>query len=294
MSALVQVLVNGVIAGSIYALVAAGFSIIYSTNRFIHFVHGVVVAFAAYMLYAGFSLAHMPFSLAVILSLISTGFLGWLLYILVYNPLLKKKASTVILLIASLGLLILIENLLQAIFGADIKSVNVFPIAKGVQIAGANITPLQISIIAIALITLLIVYVLMQKTKLGRQMRAVADNKELASVIGIHEKKIAAYSFIIGSVLAAVAGILIGLEQNIRPNMGTGLIIKGYTGAIIGSVTSVPGAVLGSFLLGIVENIGILWLPSGYKDAIAFILLFIFLLWRPQGILGIKKGVKHA
>ena len=294
MSALIQVIMNGLIAGSIYALVAAGFSIIYSTNKFIHFAHGAVIAFAAYMLYASFTLMDLPFSVGIICTLILTALLGWLLYKLVYRPLLKKKASMVILLIASLGLLILIENLLQSVFGADIKTINACTITKGWTIAGAIITPLQVVIMAVALLTLVIVYIVMQKTKLGRHMRAVADNKELASIVGINEQKIAAYSFILGSLLAAVAGILIGLEQNLRPTMGTGLIIKGYTGAIIGSVSSVPGAVLGSFLLGIVENVGILWLPSGYKDAIAFILLFIFLLWRPQGILGIKKGVKHA
>ncbi|HLC72642.1 MAG TPA: branched-chain amino acid ABC transporter permease [Candidatus Nanoarchaeia archaeon] len=294
MSALIQVIMNGLIAGSIYALVAAGFSIIYSTNKFIHFAHGAVIAFAAYMLYASFTLMDLPFSVGIICTLILTALLGWLLYKLVYRPLLKKKASMVILLIASLGLLILIENMLQAVFGADIKTINAFTITKGWTIAGAIITPLQVVIMAVALLTLVVVYIVMQKKKLGRHMRAVADNKELASIVGINEQKIAAYSFILGSLLAAVAGILIGLEQNLRPTMGTGLIIKGYTGAIIGSVSSVPGAVLGSFLLGIVENVGILWLPSGYKDAIAFILLFIFLLWRPQGILGIKKGVKHA
>lgn len=294
MSAIAQVIMNGLIAGSIYALVAAGFSIIYSTNRFIHFAHGAVIAFAAYILYALFSVARMPFSLAVILTIITTALLGVLIYWFIYNPLLKKKASMVILLIASLGLLILIENVLQAVFGADIKSINAFTITQGWHVLGATITPLQVCIISIVLILLLVLYGVMRKTKLGRRMRAVADNKELAAVLGINEKKIAAYAFVIGSLLAAVAGILIGLEQNIRPTMGTGLIIKGFTGAIIGSIGSVPGAILGSFILGIAENIGILWLPSGYKDAIAFILLFVFLLWKPQGLLGIKKGVKHV
>ncbi len=294
MSAIAQVIVNGLIAGSIYALVAAGFSLIYSTNRFIHFAHGAVIAFAAYMLYTFFSLLNLPFSMAIVMTLLVTAVLGVGLYKLVYQSLLKKKASMVILLIASLGLLILIENILQAVFGADIKSINAFAINQGWSIAGITITSLQLVIIGIALIMLGLIYGIMQKTKLGRHMRAVADNKELAAVMGINEKKIAAYSFIIGSLLGAVAGILIGLEQNIRPTMGTGLMIKGFTGAVIGSVTSVPGAVLGAFILGLVENIGILWLPSGYKDAIAFILLFIFLLWKPQGLLGINKGVKHA
>ena len=125
-------------------------------------------------------------------------------------------------------------------------------------------------------------------------MRAVADNPELASIVGIHSRRISDLSFIIGSGLAGVAGILIGLEQNLEPTMGTMLIIKGFTGAVIGGVTSVPASIIGSYLLGFVENFGIWYLPSGYKDAIAFILLFIFLLAKPTGIFGINKGVKDV
>jgi len=245
-------------------------------------------------LYTFFTLLKVPLGSAVILTMGVTAFLGCCMYRCIYYPLVKKKASLVILLIASLGLLIFFENLLQAIFGADVKTINAFVITQGINIGGATITPLQITIILIAIMVLGAVYLLMQQTKLGRHMRAVADNRELAAITGINEKKVATYSFIIGSLLGALAGILVGLEQNLKPTMGTGLMIKGYTGAIIGSVSSVPGAILGSLLLGLVENIGIVWLPSGYKDAIAFVLLFVFLLWKPQGILGINRGVKHV
>ena len=132
----------------------------------------------------------------------------------------------------------------------------------------------------------------MKKTKIGKAMRAVADNKDVAEIIGISSEKIYSWSFIVGSAIAGAAAILIPLEQNLTPTMGTNLMIKGFTGAIIGGVGSVPGAILGSFLLGLVENFGIWFLPSGYKDAIAFVLLFVFLLFRPQGILGIKNNQK--
>jgi len=121
----------------------------------------------------------------------------------------------------------------------------------------------------------------------------VADNPNLSNIIGINAKRICYLSFIIGTALAGIAGILVALEQNIEPIMGTGLMIKGFTGAIIGGVTSVPGSVLGSYLLGLVENFGIWFLPSGYKDAIAFVLLFIFLLFKPTGILGLRGKYKE-
>ena len=121
-------------------------------------------------------------------------------------------------------------------------------------------------------------------------MRAVADNKDVAEIVGISAKKIFAWSFVVGSLIAGVVGILISLEQNLEPLMGTNLMIKGFTGAVVGGIASVPGAILGSFLLGFAENFGVLFLPSGYKDAIAFVLLFVFLLFRPQGLLGIKRS----
>ena len=121
-------------------------------------------------------------------------------------------------------------------------------------------------------------------------MRAVAGNKDAAEIVGISAEKIYSRSFIIGSAIAGIAAILVGLEQNLQPMMGTNLMIKGFTAAIIGGIGSVPGAILGSFLLGFAENYGIWFLPSGYKDAIAFVILFIFLLFRPYGILGIRKN----
>ena len=129
----------------------------------------------------------------------------------------------------------------------------------------------------------------MKKTRIGKAMRAVADNKDMAEVIGISSEKIYSVVFMVGSAVAGIAAILVGLEQNLEPTMGTNLMIKGFTAAIIGGIGSVPGAILGSYLLGFAENFGIWFLPSGYKDAIAFIILFIFLLFRHQGILGIKK-----
>jgi len=287
-----QLLINGLIAGAIYALVASGFALIYSTCKFVHFAHGSAVAVAAYSLFFFFQELGLDFWLAIILTIIFSGFFGWLLNKIVYQSLRKRKASNVILLIVSVGLLILIESLLLLFFGADVKTIGFIKIAKGLEIFGAIITPLQIIILATSIILLIGLFFLMKKTRLGKAMRAVADNKDVAEISGISAEKIYSWSFVIASAIAGVAGILVGLEQNLEPTMGTNLMIKGFTGAIIGGASSVPGAVLGSFLLGLVENFGIWFLPSGYKDAIAFVLLFIFLLFRPQGILGRKINAK--
>ncbi len=284
-----QLTVNSLIAGSIYALVASGFAILYATNRYLNLAHGAVVAFSGYLLYTFFTLLGIPFAVSIVLTLLSSAAVGVALYKLVFFQFQKRKASNVVLLIASIALLILIENAIQLFYGASVKSIGLFDAQQGQQFYGAAITPLQITIIVVSIAIFFLTFILMRTTRLGRNMRAVADNKELASIVGINPERIALCSFAIGSLLAGIAGILIGLEQNLYPTMGTNLIIKGFTGAIIGGAASVPGAVLGSYLLGFAENYGVWFLPSGYKDAIAFGLLFIFLLFRPKGILGERQ-----
>ena len=284
-----QLLVNGIIAGAIYSLVASGFSLIYSTNKFIHFAHGAVIAFSAYVLYYLFSVLGLNFILAVIISIIFASFLGYLMNLLVYKQLRKKHASYVILLIASVGILMLLQSLILIIFGADLKTIGLIRITRGLEFGGALITPLQILIVFTSLILLVGFFFFMKKSKFGKAMRAVSDNKDVAEIVGISSEKVYSWSFTLGSAIAGVAAVLIGLEQNLTPTMGTSLIIKGFAAAIIGGIGSTYGAVLGAFLVGIAENFGIGYLPSSYKDAIVFILLFIFLLIRPQGILGIKR-----
>ena len=293
MSVFSQLTVNGLIAGSIYALVASGFSLIYGTNKFMHFAHGISVVVAGYILYTLFSILGVPFYLTILPTLVLTALFGFGMYRLVYRPLQNKKASNVVLLIASIGILILFENLIQMIFGSSVKSIGLIEISQGMNVFGAIITPLQVIIILLS-IDIFVFLFLMRMTKLGRNMRAVSDNRELAGIVGINYRKVADASFIIGSILAGIAGILIGLEQNLSPVMGTNLIIKGFTGAVIGGITSVPASVLGSYLLGLAENYGIWFLPSGYKDAVAFVLLVIFLLFRPNGLFGFGKGVKNV
>ncbi|MCR4277839.1 MAG: branched-chain amino acid ABC transporter permease [Candidatus Berkelbacteria bacterium] len=286
-----QLLINGIIAGAIYALIASGFSLIYSTNRFVHFAHGTVSIFGGYLLYWFYSLLGLDFWLAALFSVASTALIGYLLNKIVYSSLRKRKSSPSILLIASVGIMILIEALMLFLFGADVKTIGLIPVSKGLMLFGAFITPLQVAIVATSAILFIALYLLMNKTKVGKAMRAVSDNKDVAEIVGISAEKIYSWSFIFGSAIAGVAGILISLEQNLEPTMGTALMVKGFAGAIIGGVGSVPGAIVGSLFLGLAENFGIWYLPSGYKDAIAFLVLFIFLLFKPNGIFNSGKRV---
>lgn len=286
-----QLLINSLIIGSVYSLVAVGFSLIYSTNRFMHFAHGATVVIGGYSLFSFFTLLHVPIIFAVFFTLMLASLAGYGMHYCIYRPLQKKNSSTVILLIASIALLILIENIILILFGADVKTIGLITTAKGTELGNAVITPLQIALIVISLFLLLVLYVFMNRTVIGRNLRAVADNKELAAIMGLNTARLMAFSFILGSFLAGAAGILIALEQNLDPTMGTGLMVKGFSGAVIGGISSVPGSILGSYVVGVAENVGSWWLPSGFKDGITFLLLFLFLLFRPKGILGIEKGV---
>lgn len=287
-----QLLINGLIAGSLNALVAAGFSLIYSTNRFVHFAHGAVAAVAAYIIFAFTVRASWPFVPSLVLTVVLTGLLGFVIFYGVYYPLRRKKSSNAILLIASIALMFLLENVLLLIFGASVQSLNTVPVQTGVDIGGASITPLQIIIIATAIALSFILWLAMRYSKFGKLMRAVADNPELAETSGVNTFRVQAWSFALGSVLAAVAGILIALELNMTPSMGTNWAVRGFTSSVVGGITSVPGAILGGYLLGLVENFGIWYLPSGWKEGIAFAVLLIFLLIRPQGILGIRRSTR--
>lgn len=296
-----QLILNGIIAGSIYALIGLGFTIIYRTVKFFHFAHGIVYTAGAYLAYTvvsgsllGISKQNAIFAwiIAILFGVVGAGVLGILIDRLVYLPLRKTKAPNLVFLLASFGVFIFIQNLIQLLYGAQILTLRTGPVKEGHQFLGAVITDTQILIIVVSVLLLVILWLFIQKTKLGKAMRAVSDDPISASVVGINPEKTIFASFAIGSALAGAAGILISLETNIEPTMGFNAILKGIIASIIGGIGSIPGAMLGGFFLGIVENLGIWKIQAGWKDCIAFIVLIIFLLLRPGGILG-SSGEKE-
>jgi branched-chain amino acid transport system permease protein len=207
---------------------------------------------------------------------------------LVYRPLRTRKAPALILLIASFGVFIFLQNLLQLAFGAQILTMRTGPVKEGHHALGAVITDVQIVIVLMSLVVLMSLWVMESRTKLGKTMRAVADDGLAASVVGVNPERVILWTFAIGSALAGLAGILISYETNIEPTMGFNALLKGIIASIIGGIGSIPGAALGGLFLGLAENLGIWKLPAMWKDTIAFGLLIVFLLVRPQGILGRK------
>lgn len=283
-----QLIINGLIAGSIYALIAIGFTVIYRTVKFFHFAHGVVYTAGAYLAYTFFILLKISPVISFFLAIILSAFLGIAIDRLVYFPLRKQKASDLIFLLASFGVFIFIQNLIQMIYGAQILTIRTGTVKEGHHFFGAVITDIQIVILVVSVILMILLWLFIQKTKLGKAMRAVSDDPVAANVVGINPEKIIMSSFAIGSALAGIAGILISYETNIEPTMGFMALLKGIIASIIGGIGSIPGAVFGGFFLGLAENLGIWKISAGWKDCIAFVILIIFLLIRPWGFFGIK------
>ncbi len=283
-----QLILNGIIAGSIYALIAIGFTVIYRTVKFFNLAHGIVYTAGAYFAYTLTVSLHINAVISFFLSIIFAALLGVIIDRCVYYPLRKKNASNLIFLLASFGIFIFLQNLIQLIYGAQIHTIRTGQIKEGHHFVGAVITDIQILLLVVSYGLLVILWLFIRKTKLGKAMRAVSDDAIAASVVGINPEKIIMISFAIGSALAGAAGILISYETNIEPTMGFSAILKGIIASIIGGIGSIPGAVLGAFFLGLAENLGIWKISAGWKDCIAFAILIIFLLIRPRGFLGTK------
>ena len=287
-SILPQLIVNGLIAGSMYALAASGFSLVHYVLKFFNFAQGALIGISAYLFFLFFSVMGLNYVLSIMLCLILSVLISLLLNNLIYKRLRKRKATNVVLMISSLALMIFSSSLILAVFGSSTKVINSSKFNKPIVLGFFTITKLQIAIILASLVLFMLLWIVIRKTRSGKAMRALADNKEVAQVVGINPEKIYRLTFAIAGIVGAIAGILIGLEQNLYPQMGVPMIVKGFISSVIGGMSSVPGSIIGGFFIGLVENVGIWFLPSGYKDAISFTILLLFLLLRPQGIFGVR------
>jgi len=200
----------------------------------------------------------------------------------------KKNASPMVLLLASLGLYIVLQNTISMVFGDDTKSIRSGVVREGLQVLGARITPIQIVIISTSVVLAILAALWLKKSRMGKAMRAVANDAELANISGIDANKVVLWTFGVGSALAGVAGILVALDVDMTPTMGMNALMMGVVAVLIGGVGSIPGVALGALLLGLAQHLGVWKISSQWQDAIAFIILFVFLLFRPQGFLGRK------
>ena len=285
-----QLILNGVIAGSIYSLFAVGLTMVYGVFRFINFSHGELIAWGAYLaLLFTQTLFSLPIYYAVLPALALTIAIGLAQERYVYRPL--RHGSRISLLIASIGLSYLLRNAIRIIWGSDLMTYGLKP-TRGLTFAGLSITGTQISMMAAAVLFMGGLYFLFTRTMLGKSLRAVADNMELAVIMGINMKRVSLTVWSLASVFAGVGGILLALDTNLEPLMGLTNMIKAFAAMLLGGAGNVWGALLGGLFIGIAENVGVAFVSPGYKDFISFAIIILVLLFRPKGLFGILGGVR--
>ena len=280
-----QLVANSIIAGAIYMMIALGFNLIFGTAKFFDIGYGSLIAVGGYSVFLLYKKLGLGLPLSMILAIFFTGFIGFLINIFIYKKLRKRKASNMVLLVASLGVLTVIQAIIAMIFSSQFQTLSIGGAGRGFEIFGAFITEFQLIIFVTGLLIAIILSVVLKKTLFGKAIKAVTDDEEVSKIVGINTDKIIGAVFFIGSMIAGLAGIFIGFDTGIEPTMGMSLLLKGVIASIIGGIGNIYGGVLGAFLLGFVENFGIWKISGEWKDAIAFGLLIIFLIFRPQGIL---------
>lgn len=293
-SELLQQLANGLTLGSLYALVAIGYTMVYGILRLINFAHGDIFMMSMYFAFYAISVFYLPWYIAVVLVILATGLLGVVIERCAYRPL--REAPRISLMISSIGVSYLLENLAIVLFSGIQKNFPSIPLFQSVITIGSiRMQRLTILVPIITAVIAVVLLYLVNRTKTGLAMRAASKDLEAAKLMGININRTIAMTFFIGSILAATGAIMWGLKYpQIQAYVGTMPGLKCFIAAVIGGIGNIKGAILGALLLGMMEILIVFFLPglTGYKDAFAFIALVIILLWKPTGILGEKIAEK--
>ena len=281
---IILIIINSIIASAVYGLLALGFNLIYGVTKFFNFAYGASVVIGGYIF---LWLSQMPGANPISCAFAGvavTGFIGWMTDRFIYRPLRRKKASNMVFLVASLGVLMAFGSVIAIIFKNQFQPLDLGVEMPSVAIWGYSITPVQLAMIVSMLLIMIGLRLFLRITTFGKAVRAISDDEEMAKMVGIDTDRIIGQIFLIGSAIAGWSGILIGFDTGLEPGMGMGLLLKGVIASIIGGVGNIFGGVVGAFMLGFIENFGV-WKFSGeWKDAIAFSVLIVFLIFRPQGI----------
>lgn len=282
-------LINGISLGSVYAIIALGYTMVYGIAKMLNFAHGDVIMVGSYVIFLLMSSAGVPAIPAVFISIIACTALGMAIEKIAYKPL--RKATSLAVLITAIGVSYFLQNMALAIFGSDPKSFSSVVNIENIKLANGQLTISATTIVTVLICVLIMIgmTLFIKKTKAGQAMLAVSEDKDAALLMGINANATISLTFAIGSGLAAIAGALFcSAYPTLTPYTGSMPGIKAFTAAVFGGIGSIPGALIGGILLGVIEILGRAYISSQLSDAIVFAVLIIVLLVRPTGILGKK------
>ncbi len=274
------------ISFSLYLLIANSCLLTYSTTKCIYLAQAVIITFAPFFTYFFFKQLGFSIWVSVPIAIICTTVVGMLSEIILYKSLRKRNASSMVVMLASLGLYTVLQNCISIIWGDDTKSIRTGEVKVGHEFLGAYIADIQIITIVVSLFLFIGCVLFLKYHKIGRNIRAVSSNPELSNIFGINSNRVILWAFGIGSALAAVAGILVVFDTDMTPTMGFNLILYGVVTMIIGGIGSTWGLVGGALLLAIAQHLAAYYIGSQWMDAIAYIILILFLIWKPLGFSG--------
>lgn len=286
-----QTAINTIVAASSYVLVGISFFQTFSVARFYHFTHGAFFALGAYVTYTLVSTTGIPLVAATVLAILALGLTAAAMDRVLYRRIRKSGGRSFIPLLASLGLYIVIQNGISMFYG---DSALVFPGSRNwsvFNVIGGRITAAQVVQLVLAIVAVVSSWLLMKRTRPGRQMRAVGQDRNLSRALGLPVDRLISLSFAAGYGMAVMAGVAAALNVDLTPTMGMEPMMMGMVAMIIGGI-SLWGTVCGSVLLAVAQNFGVIWLPTQWQDAIAFVFLILVLLARLMGGFGKDKGVK--
>ena len=287
----IQTLISGLSLGSIYALIALGYTMVYGIAKMLNFAHGDIIMIGAYAGIVAVAQLGLPPVLAVVLSVLVCVLLGVLIEHLAYKPL--RQAPSLSVLITAIGVSYLLQNLALLIFGSQQKAYPTILTLPTLQLGPVSIEGVTILTLVTTAVIMLALTFFVNKTKLGKAMRAVSEDKAAASLMGISVNRTITLTFAIGSALAAVAGVLLcSFNSQLMPTTGSMPGIKAFTAAVFGGIGSIPGAMLGGILLGLIEQFSKTYISTLWADAIVFAVLVLVLVVKPTGLLGKKMNEK--
>ncbi len=281
----VQVLLNGLIAAGPVALVALGLSLVFSVERLFHLAHALVFTFAAYAAFA-LQLWGLPRGLSLCIAVVAATALGTGIEVAVYAPMRRSGASTLVMLVASLGIVVLGQGCVSLAFGSQTLSLRSTGYSASHQICGAYLTTTQLVSVAISGALCVGIVVFMRCTRAGLLIRAVASDAGLASIVGVPRERVTFGAFAIASAAAAVSGMLVAFDTDLTPMMGFNILLPALTAAVIGGLGSILGSIVGALLIGVAWHLIGWFLPTQWQDAAVFLVLGVCLLGRPQGLWG--------